>query len=79
MSMGQVSSEEIEEAWTKVVVRLRAARISAKLSQQKLADRAGVTKAFISQVESKNVNPSVVTIIRLAKGIGISACELFED
>lgn len=77
--MGQVSSEEVEEAWTKVVVRLRAARMSAKLSQQKLADRAGVTKAFISQIESKNVNPSVVTIIRLAKGIGIPACELFED
>lgn len=44
-----------------------------------LADKAGVSESFLSQVERGAANPSVASLRRLAEGIGISVGALFED
>ena len=44
---------------------IRAERVRCNLTQQELADRAELTKGYISQLERGQVAPSVVTLLDL--------------
>lgn len=43
---------------------------SLELHRRKLAKRAGIVQGDISKLECGNVNPSIRTLQRLAKGMG---------
>lgn len=43
---------------------------SPELHRRKLAKRAGIVQGDISKLERGNVNPSIRTLQRLAKGMG---------
>lgn len=58
--------------------RLRAARYRAALSMDQLADRSGLTKGFISQLERDRTSPSVGSLVRICEVLGISVGSLFE-
>jgi transcriptional regulator with XRE-family HTH domain len=47
--------------------RLRALRLARKLGVRELARRVGVTPSLLSQMERGSVNPSVMTLFRLAE------------
>lgn len=47
------------------------ARKTAGLTQKQLAERTGITQADISRLENGNANPSLKTLQRLAKGMGM--------
>ena len=47
------------------------ARITAGLTQKQLAERTGIAQADISRLENGNANPSLKTLQRLAKGMGM--------
>lgn len=49
------------------------------LTQQELADRAELTKGFISQLERGQVSPSVVTLLDLIECLGTTASEFFKE
>jgi uncharacterized protein len=49
---------------------LRQARQSARMSQQELAGRAGVTQSVISAYESGHRQPAVPTLARLIQATG---------
>ncbi len=51
--------------------KLREIRTSRGMSIRKLADYSGVSKSTISDIENGNVNPTTVTIKKLAKGLGV--------
>ncbi|MBA8817554.1 transcriptional regulator with XRE-family HTH domain [Microbacterium halimionae] len=55
---------------------IRAARTARKLSMRALATAAEISQPFLSQIESGNTMPSVVTLFRLAKVLGISPSAL---
>jgi transcriptional regulator with XRE-family HTH domain len=55
---------------------LRAIRDEKGLSQQALAERAGLTTNYISDVERGIKVPSLTTILQLAYGLGIEPGEL---
>ncbi len=58
-------------------VRLRTWRRERGLTQEELAKKAGVTKFYISQLETGiRDNPSLPVLRRLAKALGVSAGEL---
>lgn len=57
------------------VKRLREER---NLSQGQLADAAGVSKVVISQIEKGDSNPTVNTIWKLAKALGLPYTSLLE-
>jgi XRE family transcriptional regulator of biofilm formation len=60
-------------------VRLRRWRRERGLTQEELAKKAGVTKFYISQLETGiRHNPSLPVLRRLAKALGVSAGELLE-
>ncbi len=57
---------------------LAQARRLAGLTQQQLADRAGLNRVQLAKYESGTQSPSVTTAARIAKVLGSSVEELFE-
>ncbi|MBW4591280.1 helix-turn-helix domain-containing protein [Aetokthonos hydrillicola Thurmond2011] len=56
---------------------LKSIRTRLKMSQQDLADLAGVTRQTISGVEAGQYAPSVVITLRLAKALGCQVEDIF--
>jgi len=56
---------------------LRSLRTKAGLSQEELADRAGIHVTYLSGVERGLRNPSIRNVRRLAQAMGIQTRELF--
>ena len=67
-----------EAVLVRLASRLYALRTSLKLTQEELADRAGLDQAAISDIENGDANPTVRTIGRLASGLGVNADSLLE-
>src|SRR2546425_11504569 len=59
--------------------RLRQARREAGLSQSELEVRSGIPKARLSRYENGHVLPSIGTLGRLAKALGVSEAALLGD
>ncbi len=56
---------------------VRNKRISAGLTQEELADRAGLDRSYMGGVERGDRNPSLSVIEKIAEGLGITLAELF--
>lgn len=56
--------------------QIRAARTERKLSMRALAAAADISQPFLSQIESGQTMPSIGTLFRLAKVLGISPSSL---
>lgn len=56
---------------------IRAARERGGLTQQQLADRAGLSRQLVSAVEAGRNTPSVAAAIALASALGVSVERLF--
>ena len=54
---------------------LRAAREKAEISQEELAERAGLHRTYISQLERGMKSPSLDVIVALARGLRITPLE----
>ena len=48
------------------------ARKSSGLTQKELSEKSGIPQADISRMENGNANPSLKTLRRLAKGMGMN-------
>lgn len=48
------------------------------VSQERLADLAGVHRTYVGHVERGEVNPTLWTIVRLAAVLGVDAGELVQ-
>ena len=57
---------------------LRAAREKAGLSQEALAERAGMHRNAVALLETGKRDPRVSTVAKLAKALGIRASELLK-
>lgn len=55
---------------------LRALRDAQGLTQQRLAERAGVPRATLATVESGEGNPTLAVLVRLASALNVSIEEL---
>lgn len=58
---------------------LKNAREAARLSQQDLADRAGIDRSHVSSLERALINPSLGTMADLAKALNCSVTDLLYD
>src|SRR5256885_3054508 len=59
--------------------RLRHARREAGLSQSELELRSGIPKARLSRYENGHVLPSIGTLAKLARALGVSEATLLGD
>lgn len=57
---------------------LRAYRLSAGLSQEELAHRAGLDRTYIGGAERGERNVSLVNIVQLARAVGRAPAQLLE-
>ena len=55
---------------------LRRLRTSAGLSQEELADRAGLHRTYISSVERAQRNVSLENLFKIARGLEVNAQDL---
>lgn len=58
---------------------MKELRIQYGLTQQELADRAELTKGFISQLERNQNSPSVGTLLDIIQCLGMTPAEFFTD
>jgi transcriptional regulator with XRE-family HTH domain len=49
-----------------------------RLSQHRLAELAGIDQAALCRIEGGNVNPTIVTLDRLAVALGVEVTALYE-
>lgn len=64
---------DIKKAFGKQLRKLREER---KLTQEALADKAGMHFTYIGQIERGVRNPSLINLHKLAKALRVSAGEL---
>lgn len=60
-------------------LNIKFARIKAKISQENLAEKVGVSRETISMIENGNQNASILKIIDIARIIKAPFDELFKD
>lgn len=58
--------------------RVREVRLQQGMTQERLAEAAGLHPTFISNVERGYRVPSVPTMLRLADGLGVEASRLVD-
>ncbi len=56
--------------------KLKEVRLKKKLSQGDIASKLGVHRSYISGIERGKRNPSLLTINKMAKAIGVEPKEL---
>lgn len=59
--------------------KLREIRKERGLTLQQVADAAGLSKAFVSQIESGTANPSLASLKRVGNALGVPLATLFEE
>ena len=57
--------------------RIRALRQARGYTLRDLAERAGVTESFLSQVEREVTSPSIASVQRIARALDLAIAELF--
>ena len=51
--------------------RIRALRQARQVTLRELAERAGVTESFLSQVEREVTSPSIASVQRIARALDL--------
>ncbi len=58
--------------------RLRAIRVLRRCTLRTVAERAGLSESFLSQVERGRASASIASLQRIARALGVSVADLFE-
>ena len=62
-----------------IAKRIQELRKRYRLTLQQVADKAGLSKSFLSKVERSSVSISIAALARVANALGVSLGEFFED
>jgi transcriptional regulator with XRE-family HTH domain len=58
---------------------IRAKRKKRRLSQERLAEKADLSTVFISRVERGKESPSVDSLVKIARALGVRARDLLRE
>src|SRR5438874_11512688 len=58
--------------------RLRAIRVARRRTLREVAERAGLSESFLSQVERGRASGSIASLRRIADGLGVTMADLFQ-
>lgn len=72
-----VASDAVATAAQDIGEFIRSQRLSAKVSLRQLAERAGVSNPYLSQIERGLRKPSADVLAQIAKGLRVSAEVLY--
>jgi transcriptional regulator with XRE-family HTH domain len=71
-------STEVNAVAASIAKHVRALRQARSWSLDELANRSGVSKGMVVQIEGARTNPSIGTLCRLAEAFGVSIGRLVE-
>jgi transcriptional regulator with XRE-family HTH domain len=71
--MFSISVMDLKKA---MATNVRRARFERKLTQEELADRAGLSARYLGSIERATVSASVTVLGRVAQALHIDPCEL---
>ena len=77
--MNDLSTPAANTPAARLGARLKAFRLSRKLSLRDLGERSGTTASFLSQLERGTSGAAVSTLMKIADALAISVADLFED
>ncbi len=63
---------------TKLGLNLKKIRTKKGISQGDIAKELGVSRGFISTIENGKTNPTLATIAKMAKAVGVSVNDLLK-
>jgi len=63
----------------RIVRKIRSLRLQNKLTLQKVAERTGFTKSYLSMVESGKKSPPIATLSKIAKALNVDIAAFFEE
>lgn len=61
-----------------IASRIKIARIDNELSQQALAELAGIDRKTINRIENGHFSPSMDTYFRICKSLGVKPAQLLD-
>ncbi len=64
---------------TELGARLRRARRAQERTLRDVAQKTGYSEAYLSQVETGRVSPSLASLKKIAAGYGVAVVDLFSD
>ena len=67
-----------QDIWAAVGRRLRHLRKEKLLTQEEVAEKAGLNAKYYAQVERGQRNVSIGSLQRIADGLGVSPADLFQ-
>lgn len=59
--------------------RIAELRKQRNISQEELAERCGVHRTYIGSIERGEKSPTLNTMVKFAKGLGLSLSDFFTD
>ncbi|TDO90061.1 helix-turn-helix protein [Halanaerobium saccharolyticum] len=59
--------------------RLKKYRNQRGLSQKRLSNHTGISQSFISSIESNKQSPTITTLERICRALGITIAEFFSE
>jgi transcriptional regulator with XRE-family HTH domain len=62
----------------KLAKRIRFLRTERRMTQEALAEKSGLHPTLIGKIERANCNPSLKTLDKTARGLGMPLCDLFK-
>ncbi|KQB98603.1 helix-turn-helix domain-containing protein [Pedobacter sp. Hv1] len=68
-----------DPALLQISQKIKETRKSLGMTIQELADRSGVTKGLISQIENSRVVPSLLVLLQIIKALGVEINIFFGD
>ena len=72
----ELNTDLVKEGFAKTLIRLRK---KAGLSQEELANRSRLERAFVSRLERALAQPSLHTLLKIAKGLELNPNELLQE
>jgi len=68
-----------EDILIQISTRLKSLRREKRITIQELADRAEVSKGWISQIENGRTVPSLTVLVDIVKSLGVNLSEFFSE
>ena len=73
------SVQHKERLFMDIGSKLKRLRVLAGLTQEELADRAELSKGFISQLENNITSPSIATLLDILQCLGVQIKDFFDE
>ena len=58
--------------------KIKSIREKKKLTQEDLADKAGIDVSYLAKIENGYVNTTIRYLIKISRALGVKAKDLFE-